>query len=240
MKTLLTQIVPLLDITSLNDADTSAVIAQLCERGITPMGQVAAVCVFPKFVQFAQTKLADTGIKIATVSNFPDGIQPLEQTVNEIQQDILNGADEIDIVMPYQAYIAGERLFAKNYVQHCKKICGHEILLKVILETGALMKPELISDASRDMIEAGADFIKTSTGKYGQGVTLDAVSAILHVIKVSPRRVGLKIAGGIRTLEDAMIYMQLAGKIMGEKWVNPHTFRIGASTLMDDIQARLK
>lgn len=228
------RVIPLLDLTSLNASDDDAAITQLCEKAQTPLGNVAAVCAYPQFVPLMYQLLGNTSINIVTVANFPTGNDDLKTTLGAIQQGLHDGANEIDIVMPYQAYLAGEHTLVKNFIASCKQACGKNIL-KVILETGALQKPAIISNASRDAIAAGADFIKTSTGKIAVGATFEAATSILTTIKSANKPVGFKASGGIRTTQDAACYLQLAESIMGTPWPTPQTFRLGTSTLLDAL-----
>lgn len=234
-KTLALRILPLIDLTSLNDDDNVEVIKDLCQKAITPYGKVAAVCVYPSFVKLAKDCLHKTHLKIATVCNFPTGEQKIKTVLQETQRAIANGADEIDLVIPYKDYLTGNSKTTINLVSECKKICGTDILLKVILETGALIKPKIIIAASTDVIAAGADFLKTSTGKIPVNATPEAAQLMLTVIHHSIRQVGFKAAGGIRTVEQAAEYLKIADQIMGKDWVFPQTFRFGASSLLDDV-----
>lgn len=234
------QLLPLLDLTSLNATDNDNSIRQLCAQATTPNGNVAAVCVYPQFVPLVKQLIKTPQIKIVTVSNFPQSTTPLPQVVREIKEAIAMGANEIDIVMPYHEYLAGNINSVKDFITQCKNACGNNIL-KVILETGALQKTEIIAAASRDVLLAGADFIKTSTGKIAINATLEAAEIMLEVIRdlKLPRVVGFKAAGGIRTVAQAANYLHLAQHMMGEDWVSANTFRIGASVLMQDILLHL-
>jgi deoxyribose-phosphate aldolase len=186
---------------------------------------------------------ARTPVKTATVVNFPDGESPLETVLSEISQCLQAGTQEIDVVLPYTRYLAGEHLYIHQFVNVCKSACGDDVMLKVILETGALMEPEIIADVSYEVLAAGADFIKTSTGKIAEGATLEAAAAMLLVIKhTEPQvrhRLGFKASGGIRSIQQAAQYIELADRIMGKNWVTPATFRIGASKLVDELLAGL-
>jgi deoxyribose-phosphate aldolase len=235
MTTLAGNLLPLLDLTSLQEDDTEETITALCQKAVTSFGKVAAVCVYPRFVPLVHQKLLDSEVKVATVSNFPHGQAPLSSVIVEIKQAMQQGADEIDVVMPYQAYFAGEQEYVKDFISQCRATCGPKICLKVILETGAFSHSEIIAAATRDMLIAGADFIKTSTGKIAIGATPEAVKTILSVIHDTPYRIGCKVSGGIRTLAQAAIYWQLAQDIVGRDWPTPKTFRIGASHLFDEI-----
>ncbi len=233
------RLVPLIDLTSLNTADNDLVIKSLCELAITPLGNVAAVCIYPPFVKLAKQLLANSGIKVATVCNFPLGTQDVDTTVTEIETAIDNGADEIDVVMPFRDYVTGARAAMQFYIKACKDACGDKVLLKVILETGVLKHPRMIATATFDVLNAGADFVKTSTGKISVGATIDAARAMLLTIhELSPglvRPIGFKASGGIRTIEQASSYLKLADEIMGPAWVSPRTFRMGASSLLKEI-----
>lgn len=231
------RILSLIDFTSLNAHDTDDVIKQLCQQAHSKAGDVAAVCVYGRFVPLAKNLLQHTPIKVATVCNFPGGNSTLDVVIAEIKQAVTAGADEIDVVMPYQDYLAGKRQEIKNFIQACKQACDDRTL-KVILETGALRDTNIIINASEDAILAGADFIKTSTGKIAVGATLEAARAMLQVIrrlKIN-RKVGFKASGGIRTLAQARDYLQLADEGMGPQWATPQTFRFGASALLGEIK----
>lgn len=237
------RIVGLMDLTSLGEEDTKETILALCQRAETPLGPVAAVCVYPQFVSQARAVLSDSTIKIATVANFPKGEDALAKVVSDVIRAIENGANEIDVVMPYQRYMKGDRTATKEMVSACKKACDSNVTLKVILETGALAHLETIMAASIDVIDAGADFIKTSTGKINTGATTFAARAMLTAIKNAEEKLGhcagLKVAGGIRTQEEAMKYLALADEIMGPDWASVDTFRIGASSLLEALTGKL-
>lgn len=224
-----------LDFTRLNDVDNENDVANFCQKANTPYGPVAAICIYPEFISTAKTIADQHNISIATVVNFPSGSLPLEQTLDEIKKSIKLGANEIDVVMPYSKLQAGEYDFVEDYIAQCKKQCGSQALLKVIIESGELHDPELIKAASEIVIRAGGDFIKTSTGKVTVGATPEAVEIILSTIKNSGKNVGLKISGGIKRVADAEQYVQLVSDTMGIDWLTTKHFRIGASSLLDDI-----
>lgn len=232
----LIELLSLIDLTSLNETDDAAAIATLCQQAVTAQGHVAAVCVYPAFVVQAKQLLRDTPVKIATVLNFPHGTDSLENILPAIQQTIAEGADEIDVVFPYPAYLRGETTVATDMVYACKLACGDKIL-KVILETGMLPDLAMVERVSMAACEGGADFIKTSTGKVAVGATLEAVKVMLQVIH--GRKVGVKVSGGIRTIEDATRYVELAQGMMGKEWVTPARFRIGASKLVQEIYNKI-
>ena len=229
----------LLDLTNLKDDCTPDQIVTLCERAQSPFGPPAAICIWPRFVMQARTLLGpDSPIRIATVVNFPSGEMKTEDVLAETRDAVADGADEIDLVIPYRALAKGDEKAVTDMVTAVKAACGPAIL-KTILETGELKDIALIRRASDLSITAGADFIKTSTGKVGVNATLEAADIMLQAIRDSRRKVGFKPAGGISTVADAGHYLRLADTIMGDDWVIPSTFRFGASGLLDDIIAVL-
>lgn len=225
----------LLDLTSLNDDDTGETVRALCRRAVTPLGPVAAVCVWPRFVAHSREALAGSGVRVATVVNFPAGKGDADSVRAEIAAAIAAGADEIDLVMPYRAFIDGARTQPLAVIRAGREACGEGTALKVILETGAFPDPDLIGWAARDAIAAGADFLKTSTGKIQPAATLPAVALLLEAVHGSGKPVGVKAAGGIRDSAAAASYLQLADAVMGEGWATPATFRFGASALLDAL-----
>ena len=227
----------LLDLTSLNNDDTDAVVEKLCARAATPHGKVAAVCVWPRFAGLAKQRLADTGIKIAAVANFPMGTADVALAVRESNAIVAAGGDEVDVVFPYNAWLNGDRAIGADLIKACKEACGAKAILKVILETGCLRSEAEIADASAMAIAARADFIKTSTGKATISATLDSARTMLRAIKASGRSCGFKAAGGIRDARTAAAYLDLTAKIMGEGWISPATFRFGASGVLNDLLA---
>jgi len=232
------QALALMDLTSLNDDDNDTVIRELCARANTPVGHPAAVCVYPAFVQSARAALAEQGlagkVKVATVTNFPHGEADVERAAAETRAAIAAGADEVDVVFPYRALMAGDAEVGRKLVEACKRECG-DAVLKVILETGELKEAGLIDRAGMLAIDGGADFLKTSTGKVAVNATLDAAKILLTAIKASGRDVGFKAAGGVRTAEDAAAYLQLAERVMGAEWITPAHFRFGASGLLGSL-----
>jgi deoxyribose-phosphate aldolase len=229
----LKKMVAVIDLTTLNPNDDIATIKKLCEKATSPLGSVAAVCVFPRFVSIASQCLKGS-IPIASVANFPTGSEKLAITLADIVQAVASGASEMDVVMPYHLYKGGEKKAAWQYIEECKKACG-KTLLKVILEISEFENLEDIYVLSKEVIATGVDFIKTSTGKSKHGATLAAASAMLLAIKASKSNVGFKASGGIKTLTQAYSYIELAGKIMGDNWITARYFRIGASGLLDAI-----
>ena len=229
----------LLDLTNLRDDCNNAAIETLCLRAQTPYGTAAAICIWPRFVAHARSILRPGHpVRIATVVNFPSGGLPVEEVVEETRQAISDGADEIDLVIPYRAFRAGDEEAVSEMVEAVRVACP-EACLKVILETGELKDSGSIRRASELAIAGGADFIKTSTGKVSVNATLEAADIMLQAIRDSRKRVGFKPAGGIGSVADADLYLRLAETIMGPNWIMPSTFRFGASGLLDDILAVL-
>ena len=232
----------LMDLTSLNTNDTDAIIESLCRQAQTPEGSPAAVCVYPQFINTARKTLAQMGldnVKVATVTNFPDGSQDIERAVSETRQAVAAGAHEVDVVFPYKALMSGNASIGHDLVTQCKLACGDAVQLKVIIESGELKTETLIQQASEISINAGADFIKTSTGKVPVNATLEAAKIMLNAIKNSGKAVGFKAAGGVKTTEDAQQYLALTRDIMGDSWVTPAHFRFGASSLLANLLATL-
>ncbi|TNM66459.1 deoxyribose-phosphate aldolase [Aliirhizobium smilacinae] len=229
----------LLDLTNLRDDCDNAAIENLCLRAQTPYGNTAAICIWPRFVAHARQILGSGHpVRIATVVNFPSGDLSVAEVVEETREAVEDGADEIDLVIPYKAFIAGNEAAVTAMVEAVRAACPQSTL-KVILETGELKDMALVRRASELAIAAGADFIKTSTGKVQVNATLEAADIMLRAIRESKARVGFKPAGGISTVADADLHLRLAESILGPNWVMPSTFRFGASSLLDDILAVL-
>lgn len=227
----------LIDLTSLNADDTDARILALCQQAASPFGRVAAVCVYPQFVALAKATMLEIGqaeVLVATVANFPAGDQDIQRAVAETLSCIEAGADEVDVVFPYRALMAGDDAGGARLVAACKQACENKTL-KVIIESGELADPQLIRQASLIAIKAGADFIKTSTGKVSVNATLQSAEIMLNAIKDSGWHCGFKAAGGVKTAADAAAYLTLADSIMGEDWVNAQHFRFGASSLLNSL-----
>lgn len=231
------QIFSLLDLTSLNENDTPAVIERLCAQAKRPdLGQVAAVCVYPQFVAQAK-RLLPENIAVATVVNFPHGEGDLAEVAEETAKAIGQGAAEIDLVFPYRGFKSGSARHAERFAAVIAEECHTRgALLKVILETGEL-SPDEIRATSEAAIRAGADFLKTSTGKTAVGATPEAAQIMLQAIRDSGRRVGLKLSGGVREVAAAQAFMRQAEEVFGADYLNPQTFRIGASALADRLAA---
>jgi deoxyribose-phosphate aldolase len=229
-----------LDLTSLGEDDTPEAIERLCAAAAAG-GHPAAVCVYPEHIATARRTLElehASAVAVATVVNFPDGSNDISRALRETLRALAAGADEIDIVFPWRAWLGGDREGGALMLQRCKSICGGKIL-KVILETGELGDPLLIREVALAALGAGADFIKTSTGKTKTGATPAAARTMLECIRECGGRAGFKAAGGVRTLADAGRYLALADEILGAGWATPARFRIGASTLLAELRAVL-
>jgi deoxyribose-phosphate aldolase len=228
-----------LDLTDLDPDSDAEAIDDLCTRAQTPHGFVAAVCVWPRLADRAAEALNRTGIKVATVVNFPGGDGAPADAAAEAEEALANGADEIDVVVPYRRLSAGEPEAVTELVAAVRKASGHATL-KAILETGALTDAGEIALASERALEGGADFLKTSTGKIAAGAAPDAAETILETIRRLGSGAGLKVSGGVRTVADAGTYLDLADRVMGTGWAGPKHFRIGASGLLSALLAELE
>ncbi len=225
----------LIDLTDLADDHAPDGIDTLCRRAREHA--TAAVCVWPEYVATCVNQLRGTGVRVATVVNFPSGDEPIDTVTTAVAAALSDGADDIDLVLPYRAVLAGEVDRAAAMVAAVAALVEPPTLLKVILETGALGDPGVVASAAQLAIDNGADFVKTSTGKIPAGASLEAAAAMLDVISRAGRPVGLKPSGGIRTFDEAMAYIDLADSVMGEGWASPPTFRFGASGLLDALLA---
>ena len=228
----------LVDLTTLDGADTKGKVEGLCQKAIRY--QTAAVCVYPYYASLVKDALKGTSIRTACVAGgFPAFQLPLNVKLHEVEQTLEDGADEIDMVISQGAFLEGDYKRVGDEVDAIKRLCGKH-RLKVILETGTLQTPENIEKASRIAIENGADFIKTSTGKTPVSATLEAVYVMVNVIKKYESqglKIGIKPAGGISTVESAIPYFKLVWSVLGREWINPLYFRIGASRLADALHA---
>ncbi|MGM0478267.1 MAG: deoxyribose-phosphate aldolase [Bacteroidota bacterium] len=232
----------LVDLTSLNAFDSPRRIAEFLTTAIdySQRGfKVAAVCLYPNFGQQAVDRLKDTPIKTAVVgAHFPASQGFLSTRINECELALQAGVDEIDIVLNLGAFDMGDDQQVADEIRAIKGLMEHQ-QLKVILETGYLESEERIKRAASIAVEAGADFIKTSTGKEFPGATLDAAKIMAQVIKEHHKKtgktVGLKISGGVRTQEQASTFIEAISAILGESYIHPSTFRIGASSLIKNL-----
>ena len=227
-----------LDLTSLNTTDTEKNIIDLCSKATTPFGNVAAVCVFPKFIPTAKNNLP-LGVKIATVINFPAGIADINLLQREITSATALGADVLDVVFPYRTFLNHDIEFCQKYLTAARELCKRT-KLKIIIESGELKTIDNIKLAANLCISAQADFIKTSTGKTPVSATPEAANAILETIAQSGKIIGFKASGGIKTFVDAKKYLTLSQSIMGPTWATNSRFRIGASSVLKDLIATIQ
>lgn len=227
-----------LDLTSLNDGDSAESTAALCAKAQTAQGPVAAVCVWPRFVAQARAALPPA-IRVAAVANFPDGALDVPRAVADIEAIAQAGAQEIDVVLPYRALIAQQTQEVAEFLAEVRH-ASRPLTLKVIIESGELKDEALIRRATQLSLNAGADFIKTSTGKTPVSATPEAARAMLDEIAHSGlSAAGFKASGGIRTVAQGAAYLDLVRASLGEGALNPQRLRFGASGLLDDILAVL-
>lgn len=246
----LNKIVTFIDLTTLEGSDTFDRVKALCDKAKKPsldknIPSVAAVCIYPRFIKFVKENLANTGINTASVStSFPSGQVPLFLKLDEVKYCVDEGADEIDMVISRGEFLSGNYNFVADEISKIKELCAPaNVHLKVILETGELKTFENIYLASVMAIDSGADFIKTSTGKMNPAATLEAAYIMLTAIKdyyeKTKKKIGFKPAGGIRKAEESISYLSLVKNILGDEWCNNKLFRIGASSLLDDVVNKL-
>ncbi len=244
-QSVLKRLISFIDLTTLSGDDTNKKVTDLCnkalsyENKIANISNVAAVCVYPNFANTVSTLLSSTGINTACVAGaFPSGQSPINIRIAEVEYAVQNGANEIDMVISRGKLIEGDYDYIFNEVSSIKKACGNAHL-KVILETGELRTVDNIRIASILSIQAGADFIKTSTGKISPVATPEAFIIMLDTIKEyyanTGKMIGIKPAGGISEPDDAIKYYLILLNILGEKWLSKNYFRIGASRLTDNI-----
>lgn len=229
----------LIDLTDLADDHAPDGIDDLCRRAAAH--GTAAVCVWPEFVARCAEALRGSDVRVATVVNFPSGDEAIADVVAAAGRALADGADDIDVVLPYRAFDAGDTERAADMVAAVADAVEPPAIVKVILESGELADADAVAAAARLAIENGADFVKTSTGKTSHGASLDAATAMLgEIARVhgeTGRTIGLKPSGGIRSLADAAAYIELADAAMGAGWATPATFRFGASGLLDALLA---
>ncbi|MCY4756683.1 deoxyribose-phosphate aldolase [Pelomonas aquatica] len=227
-----------LDLTSLNDADTPADIDALCRRARTAHGDVAAVCVWPRFVAQARAALP-ASIKVAAVANFPDGALDVQRALADIAAIAQAGGDEVDVVLPHRALLADQSTEVAEFLSEVR-FASRPLTLKVIIESGELGTTERIAQATRMALAAGADFVKTSTGKTQVGATPAAAAVMLKEIAASGLpAAGFKASGGVRSVADAAGYIAQAEAALGAGALNPQRLRFGASGLLTDIESVL-
>lgn len=245
----LKQIHGFIDLTSLTSIDTKESIWKLVDKvndfeGTRPdVPNVAAICTYPLFIETVKQALTAEGVKIAAVAGgFPSSQTFMEIKIAETAMAVMQGADEIDVVMNLGYFLEENYEEIAEEIQEIKESC-REAKLKVILETGALIAPEYIQKASILALYSGADFIKTSTGKGYPGATPEAVYTMCQTIKryhsITGKQIGIKVAGGVRTAEEAVRYYTIVKEVLGNDWLNKNLFRIGASSLLNDLENRL-
>lgn len=244
------------DLTTLEGADTPGRVRQMCakarypvppdlieshlqKKSLRPIPSVAAVCVYPSMVPVAAEALKGSGIGIASVATaFPSGQAPLDVKIADTKYAVAEGASEIDMVINRGAFLSGDYQQVFDEIVEIKRACG-EAHLKVILETGELGSYDRVRLASDIAMEAGADFIKTSTGKINPAATLPVTLVMLQAVadfhKRTGKKIGVKPAGGIRTAKQALQYLCMVQETLGPEWMNPHMFRFGASALVNDL-----
>lgn len=229
------RLIGLIDLTSLNEDDDRGTVEALASKGQSRCGAVAALCVMPHLVADARELTVRTGIRVATVADFPEGRGEIVKVIREVETAVAHGADEVDVVVPWRAHVTGERQAVHLLVAACVKACAGGAQLKAILETGSHPDDATTRAIADAALEAGADFVKTSTGKHGPGASLEA-SAVLWRAVGDHGRGGVKVSGGVRTAEEAQRYLDQADEHAGEP-VTAERFRIGASSLLDDLLA---
>ena len=237
--------VSMLDLTTLEGADTPGKVRHLCAKAVCPSPTIpeipscAAVCVYPSLAGVAHAALEGTGVRTASVATaFPSGQASFEVKLRDVEDAVAAGAEEIDMVISREAFLAGEDTRVMEEIVRVKEACG-DAHLKVILETAELGSYDHVRHASLLAMEAGADFIKTSTGKAASGatpgVTLVMLEAIRDYMERTDRPVGMKAAGGVSTSKAALHRLVLVKETLGDEWLSPERFRIGASSLLNDL-----
>ena len=241
--------IAMMDLTTLEGKDSPGKVTQLCQKAMRPHASLqvppcAAICVYPTLVPVAKRALAGSNVKVASVATaFPSGLSALDVKLEDVRRAVAWGADEIDMVIDRGALLAGEKTRIFDEIAAVKEACG-PAHLKVILETGELGTYDLVREASQIAMLAGADFIKTSTGKVvpaaTPAVTLVMLEAIRDFYYATGKRIGMKPAGGIRTAKQALHYLVLVKETLGDAWLTPDLFRLGASTLLNDVLMQLE
>jgi deoxyribose-phosphate aldolase len=242
--------ISMMDLTTLEGKDTEGKVESLCRKARRPLDRdasvpsCAAVCVYPNFVATAKRELAGTNVQVASVATaFPSGLSPLSIKLDDVRKAVEFGADEIDMVIDRGAFLSGQYAKVFDEIAATKEACG-KAHLKVILETGELGSYDLVRSSSELAIAAGADFIKTSTGKVQPAATPGVVLVMLQVIADHFRKTGVKIgmkpAGGVRHAKQALAYLVMVKETLGDAWLDPHLFRFGASALLNDVLLQLE
>jgi len=242
----LKMVVSMMDLTTLEGKDTPGKVAYLCRKALHPIEpkydtpSCAAVCVYPNMVRHARRFLGETSpVQVASVATgFPSGQYALRTKLEETRRAAGDGADEIDMVIDRGAFLSGDFQKVSDEIAAVKEACG-AAHLKVILETGELVTYDNVRLASQLAMEAGADFIKTSTGKINPAATLPVTLVMLEAIRdyffETGIRIGMKPAGGIRTAKQSLAYLVMVKETLGDDWLSPGLFRLGASTLLNDV-----
>jgi deoxyribose-phosphate aldolase len=236
----------MMDLTTLEGRDTPGKVAYLCRKALRPaepkyqVPPCGAVCVYPNMVRYARKFLGnDSPVQVASVATgFPSGQYPLRTKLEEVRRAVADGADEIDMVIDRNAFLAGDHAKTFDEIAATKQACG-PAHLKVILETGELITYDNVRLASQIAMEAGGDFIKTSTGKVQPAATMPVTLVMLEAIRdyfyQTGIRIGMKPAGGIRNSKQALAYLVMVRETLGDDWLTPTLFRFGASTLLNDV-----
>ncbi|HEX6700116.1 MAG TPA: deoxyribose-phosphate aldolase [Gaiellaceae bacterium] len=242
--------VRVMDLTTLEGADTPGKVAALCSKALRPdpadgtVPSVAAVCIYPNLVAAAVERVRGSGVRVASVATaFPSGQSPLDVKLAEVRDVVDLGADEVDMVIDRGAFLSGRYAKVYDEIVRVKEAAG-EAHLKVILETGELGTYDNVRRASLLAMAAGADFIKTSTGKLSSAATLPValvmLEAIRDVYEETGRMVGMKPAGGVRTAKQAIQHLVLVHETLGVDWLTPDLYRIGASSLLNDVLLQIR
>jgi deoxyribose-phosphate aldolase len=240
-----------MDLTTLEGADTPGKVAALSSKGIRPdpsdanVPSVAAICVYPNLVPYALERTKGTSVKVASVATaFPSGQSSLAVKLEETREVVAMGVHEVDMVIDRGAFLSGQYATVYDEIVRVKEVCAGKAHLKVIIETGELGTYDNIRRASLLAIAGGADFIKTSTGKAATNATLPIALCMLEVIRdvheETGRVVGMKVAGGVRQAKQAVQYLVQVHETLGLAWLTPDRYRIGASTLLNDILMQLR
>ena len=245
----LKRLIAMLDLTTLEGADTPGKVRSLCQKARQPdpdrdYPSVGAVCVYPPMVSVAREEVAGTDIRVASVASyFPSGQAALDERIEEVERVRDAGADEIDVVMNRNAFLSGEYGRVHRELSALAEASG-DAHLKVILETGELETYDAVRLASRIAMDAGADFIKTSTGKVKPAATMPVTLVMLEAIRDyhldTGQKVGMKPAGGIRKAKPALRYLVMVKETLGDAWLTPERFRIGASSLLNDLLLQIE
>jgi deoxyribose-phosphate aldolase len=242
--------ITMLDVTTLEGKDSPGKVRQMCAKAMRPLpedpsiGPAAAVCVYPRLVRVAREAVGESGVKVASVATaFPSGQSRMKERLSEIRYAVGAGADEIDMVISRGKLLHGEFRGIFDEVVRCKEACG-EARLKVILETGELQTYDTVRVASEIAMAAGADFIKTSTGKVEPAATLPVTLVMLEAIQDfhdrTGRMVGMKPAGGIGNAKLALQYLVMVKETLGKAWLTKEKFRFGASSLTNDLLMQIR